>query len=170
MQNEIVRQGQLLGLKNYSKCILDVLIASDTPALMADDSLTVFTGGLSVVPVCVIPSRCIGKHRQTSEMVFDRSPVANRESSQEDHLLLSLFHGRKSQLLWLSRQGVTGITGRESNSLFGPLVSNCGPLLQRGNRLWGLLRCTQLQVATPRSRLTSQIALGFGRIRGIIER
>jgi len=95
MENETVGQSQLLRLKHHSERVLDVRIESDAPAFMADDTLAVFTGGLGVVPVCVIPRCGIGEHGETSEIVFVKSPVAYRESSQEIHLYRAYFTAEK---------------------------------------------------------------------------
>ena len=63
VQNETVCQRQLLRLKHHSKGILDVRIERDAPGFVADDTLAVFTGGLGVIPVGVIPGCGIGEHR-----------------------------------------------------------------------------------------------------------
>ena len=58
MENQPVAKRQLLGIKHHPIRILYDRIAGNTPALVADDSATMFTRRLRVVLVAVIPTGC----------------------------------------------------------------------------------------------------------------
>jgi hypothetical protein len=58
MQNQAVSKRQLLGIENDSVGILDNGIASNAPALVADDAPAMLTLGLRGVLVAVVPTGC----------------------------------------------------------------------------------------------------------------
>lgn len=84
MQDQTVAEVERLRLRNSTVSILDQGIAGYTPALVTHDSTTVFTRGLSVVLIAVMPTGCgIGEHFGTSCLDLEQIPRSQPNSSAE---------------------------------------------------------------------------------------